>query len=47
MRLRQATLHPQVSASPDRPLLSVGDHWVPVLRARGGHGRQWRRWSDV
>jgi hypothetical protein len=34
----------QLSPSPDRPLLSVGDHQGPVLRARGGHGRRGRRW---
>jgi hypothetical protein len=33
-----------LSASLDRPLLSVGDRQGPVLRARGGHGRRGRRW---
>jgi hypothetical protein len=28
----------------DRPLLTVRDRQVPVLRARGGHGRRGRLW---
>jgi hypothetical protein len=32
----------QLSASPDRPLLSVGDRQGPMLRARGGHVRRGR-----
>jgi len=35
----------QLRASPDRPLLSVRDRQLPVLRARGGHGRRGRRRS--
>jgi hypothetical protein len=31
---------PQVRSSCSRPLLSVGDRQMPVLRARGGHGRR-------
>jgi hypothetical protein len=31
---------PQVRASADRPLLSVSDRQMPMLRARGGHGRR-------
>jgi hypothetical protein len=34
----------QVSTSPDRPLLTVRDRQLPVLRARGGHGRRGRSW---
>jgi len=34
----------QVRSGCDRPLLSVGDRQVPVLRARGGHGRRGRSW---
>src|SRR5512132_810999 len=30
----------QVSPAGDRPLLSVGDRQLPVLRARGGQGRR-------
>jgi hypothetical protein len=35
-----ATPLPQVSASVDRPLLSVSDRQMPMLRAHGGHGRR-------
>jgi hypothetical protein len=31
---------PQVTASWDRPLLTVSDRQMPMLRARGGHGRR-------
>jgi hypothetical protein len=34
----------QLSASPDRPRLSIADCQGPVLRAREGHGRQGRTW---
>jgi hypothetical protein len=37
-----ATPMPQVKASVDRPLLSVSDRQMPMLRARGGHGRRGR-----
>jgi hypothetical protein len=37
---RDPTPMAQFSASPDRPLLSVGDRQGPRLRARGGHGRR-------
>src|SRR5215218_5699937 len=41
---RNAAPMAQLRAAPDRPLLSVGDRWVPLLRARGGHGWQERTW---
>ena len=41
---RDASPMPQRSVSLDQPLLSVGDRWMPVLRARGGHGRRGRHW---
>jgi hypothetical protein len=34
----------QLSAPPDRPLLSVRDRQGPILRARGGHGRRGPSW---
>jgi hypothetical protein len=39
----------QVRSGRDRPLLTVRDRQLPLLRARGGHGRRgrsWRRRSD-
>jgi hypothetical protein len=45
-----ATPMPQVRSVCDRPFLTVSDRQMPVLRARGGHGRRgpnrapaWRR----
>jgi len=35
---------PQVRPTSDEPLLSERDRQLPVLRARGGHGRRGRRW---
>jgi hypothetical protein len=35
-------LRKQVSTASDRPLLTVRDRWVPMLRARRGHGRRGR-----
>jgi len=35
----------QVKASMDRPWLTVSDRQMPMLRARGGHGRRGRRSS--
>jgi len=31
---------PQLRPSSDRPLLTVSDRQMPMLRARGGHGRR-------
>jgi hypothetical protein len=39
-----ATPIPQVRASLDRPLLTVSDRQLPILRACGGHGRRERSW---
>jgi hypothetical protein len=34
----------QVSPARDRPLLTVTDRQMPLLRARGGHGRRGQSW---
>ena len=39
-----ATPMPQVRASWDRPLLTVSDRQMPMLRPRGGHGRRGPSW---
>jgi hypothetical protein len=37
----------QVRSFCDRPLLSVRDRQMPVLRARGGHGRRGQHWVQL
>jgi hypothetical protein len=39
-----ATPLPQLRASLDRPLLTVSDRQMPMLQARGGHGRRGPGW---
>jgi hypothetical protein len=39
-----ATPMAQVKAGCCRPLLTVSDRQLPMLRARGGHGRRGRSW---
>ena len=39
-----ATPMAQVRAALDEPLLTVRDRQLPMLRARGGHGRRGRTW---